>query len=91
MAYRTIGSIVKSKKAGENDYIKITEDVVLKKGDFLSLETKESRLSSVQRALENGKLSEEIATKIIEKTEKTPWLDKAKPDTFVRFEITKKD
>jgi len=91
MAYRTIGSVVKSKKPGENDYIKITEDVVLKKGEYLSLDTKTSKLSSVQKALENGRLSEEIASKITEKIEKTPWLDKDKPDTFVRFEISKKD
>lgn len=83
MAYKRIkvGSVLKSKNEGEPDYIKIDSDVVLKKGDTLSLESKKSKLASLEKNIENGKLSGELADKIREGIEKIP--------TFVRFEIIK--
>ena len=51
-----IGSILKGKD-GKGDYIQIKEDVTLKKGDFLNLESQASKIASLQAAIANGKLS----------------------------------
>lgn len=83
MAYKKVAEILKSKDPTKPDYLKITEDITLKKGDFLNLESKKSRLASLEKAVENGKLSEEVAGKIREGIEKTP--------EFVRFQVTIKD
>lgn len=76
-----VGSVLKSKTEGEPDYIKINEDIVLKKGDTLSLESKKSQLTSIDKAVENGKMSEETADKIRANVEKMP--------IFIRFNIVK--
>jgi predicted translin family RNA/ssDNA-binding protein len=83
MAYKRkeIGSVLKSKDASQPDYIKISEDIVLKKGDTLSLESKKSRLAGLEKNIENGKLSGELADKIRESIEKIP--------DFVRFQIVR--
>jgi hypothetical protein len=83
MAYKRlkIGSILKSREEGKPDYIKIDTDIVLKKGDSLSLESKKSKLASLEKNIENGKLSGDLADKIREGIEKMP--------EFVRFEIVK--
>lgn len=83
MAYsrKRIGQILKSKNPGEIDYIKIDEDITLKKGDFLSLENKASQLASIQKGIESGKLSEDLAAKLTEQAEKIP--------DFVRFHVVK--
>ncbi len=83
MAYKRkqIGSVLKSKDVSQPDYIKITEDIVLKKGDILNLESKKSKLASLDKNIENGKLSGDLADKIREGIEKMP--------DFVRFEIVK--
>lgn len=83
MAYKTIGSVLKSKNAGEPDYIKINEDVVLKKGECLSLSNVASKIKFIQKGLEEGRISSEEAEKRIAQAEKQP--------DFVRFEISKKD
>ena len=75
-----VGSIMKGKE-NKGDYIKITEDVTLKKGDFLNLENKASKIASLNAAIESGKLSQEVGQKLLENAEKMP--------DFVRFEITK--
>lgn len=74
-----VGSVVKGRD-GKPDYIKVNQDVMLKKGQFLNLESKKDRLASLNEAVTNGKLSAEIADKIIENVEKTP--------DFVRFTIS---
>lgn len=83
MAYKRqkVGSVLKSKDATQPDYIKIDTDVSLKKGDTLSLESQKSKLASLEKNIENGKLSGELADKIRGDIEKMP--------TFVRFEIIK--
>lgn len=83
MAYRRkqIGAVLKSKDPTQPDYIKINEDVVLKKGDILNLESKKSKLASLEKNIENGKLSGDLADKIREGIEKMP--------DFIRFEIVK--
>lgn len=83
MAYKRleIGSVLKSKDASQPDYIKIKEDVVLKKGDILNLESKKSKLANLEKNIENGKLSGDLADKIREGIEKIP--------DFIRFSIVK--
>ena len=83
MAYKRlqIGSVLKSKDVSQPDYIKISEDIVLKKGDILNLESKKSKLASLEKNVENGKLSGDLADKIREAIEKTP--------EFIRFSIVK--
>lgn len=75
-----VGSVVKSKEKGKPDYIKVSQDVVLKKGQYLNLETKADRLASLDAAVESGKLNEEIAAKIRENVEKQP--------DWVRFSVS---
>ena len=78
MARRTIGSVnkptpgmlEKNPKAGR--YIKISEDVVLKKGQYVNLESVADQIEGLQRAMEAGKLSEDYVQKQIERLEKTP-------------------
>jgi uncharacterized Zn finger protein len=83
MAYKRkeIGSVLKSKDPSQPDYIKINEDIVLKKGDILNLESKKSKLASLEKNVENGKLSGDLADKIRESIEKMP--------EFIRFSIVK--
>lgn len=83
MAYKRtqVGSVLKSKDATQPDYIKINADVTLKKGDILNLENKKSKLASLDKNVENGKLSGDLADKIRGDIEKMP--------DFVRFEIIK--
>ena len=76
----TVGDIVKGKD-GKPDYIKISNDVVLKRGDFLNLESKASQTKSIETAVKDGKMSEEIATSVMERVNKIP--------EFVRFQIVK--
>lgn len=83
MAYKRVevGSVLKSKDPTQPDYIKINTDVVLKKGDILNLESKKSKLASLEKNIENGKLSGDLADKIREGIEKMP--------EFIRFSIVK--
>jgi len=74
-----VGSVLKSKEAGKPDYIKIREDVSLKKGDILRLESKKSQLDSLESALSANKLSAEMGVKARERIEKMP--------EWVRFEV----
>lgn len=76
-----VGSVLKSKEAGQMDYIKIDADVILKKGDTLRLESKKSKIEGLKKAIDAGKLSGEVADKLLEQAEKMP--------EFVRFEIIK--
>ena len=87
---RTIGSVIKSKVAGEQDYIKLrgdtSQDLIKalsladpKKGLSLRLESKASQLSSLEGAVTAGKLSEDVAETIRERIGKIP--------DYVRFEI----
>lgn len=80
MARIKVGSVLKSKDSSKNAYIKIDNDVVLKKGDFLNLDNKKSRLQGIEISEANGKLSSEVAQKLREQVEKMP--------DFVLFEIT---
>lgn len=68
---KTFGSVVKGKD-GKPDYIKITNDVNLKKGQYVNLESAKSQIESLKKALSEGKLSEEVATKMMDNANKTP-------------------
>ena len=78
-----IGSVLKSKTAGEPDYIKIRADLksnlVLKPGTNVRLESASFQLKSVQAAMKDGKLSEDLGKQIEERIGKIP--------DFVRFEL----
>lgn len=88
MARRQIGSIQKTKEeklrfTDENGtkipefYIKITEDVTLKKGDFINLENKKIKLASLEA--NKSKMSEEGYEAALERIENIP--------DFVAFEL----
>jgi len=74
-----VGSVCKSKDSGKPDYIKVRDDVVLKKGQVLRLESKKFQLDSLQGAVTAGKVSADLSEKIKERIEKIP--------EWVRFEI----
>ena len=73
-----VGSVVKGKD-GKPDYIKVSKDITLKQGDFLNLESIAMQLKSLDKAVTDGKLSEDLAEKIRSNLEKIP--------DFVRFQI----
>ncbi|NDD84120.1 hypothetical protein EBZ38_07580 [bacterium] len=76
---KVIGSVCKSKDAGKPDYIKIREDVVLKKNQSLRLESKKFQMESLEGATAQGKVSAELSEKIRDRIDKIP--------DWVRFEI----
>lgn len=60
MATKTIGSV--TKRAGTKEfYIKVAEDVVLKKGTYLNLEDEASQLAAIDYAVAQGWLDESKA------------------------------
>lgn len=75
---REVGSVVKGRD-GKPDYIKMSQDVTLKKGQFLNLESKAKQLENLQNAVASGKLSADLGEQIKERIERTP--------DFVRFSI----
>ena len=68
---RTIGSVNKAKE-GNSRYIKISEDITLKKGQYVNLESPSDQIAGLQQAMQEGKLSEDYALKQIERLRKTP-------------------
>lgn len=88
MARKQIGSVQKTKdeklrfkdekgKPIKEYYIKITEDVNLKKGDYINLENKQVKLASLEANKE--KMSEESYEKALERINGMP--------DFVQFEL----
>jgi len=75
MAYKKIGSVLKGKEGGS--YIKIDEDVNLKKGTFINVSDPRTKPDTL---LELGKISEEVYHKMKEKADKIP--------EFVLFELS---
>lgn len=78
----TVGSIIKGQiKDGvkQQDYIKMSYDINLKKGEYLQLKSKEQQLQDLDEGVNAGRLSEESADKIRERVQKIP--------DFVRFEL----
>lgn len=79
LSRRVIGSVVKAKDTGKPDYIKVRDDVSLKKGQIVRLESPKFQLESLVSAMQAGKVSEDLGEKIKERIEKIP--------NFVRFEL----
>lgn len=80
--YIRIGQVLKGKDDPGSSYIKMDQDVTLKKGDTLSLESKKQQLDGLAKAEESGKISSENAAKARESIEKIP--------DFVRFTIKRR-
>lgn len=74
-----VGSIIKNKDNTKPDYIKMDKDVVLKKGQYLNLESKKLQIEKLEAAGKAGKLSEDLVEKMRANLEKIP--------DFVRFQI----
>ena len=85
-----VGSVLKSKEAGKNSYLRLggyNAEALMKalakgdgeKGITLSLESKKSQLTSLEEAVAAGKLSEENAGKARERINKIP--------DYVLFEV----
>lgn len=68
-----VGSVCKSKKEGEPDYIKMRD------GKTYRLESASYQLKSLEDAVAQGKLSEDIAEKVRARIAQMP--------SFVRFEL----
>lgn len=77
---RTVGSICK-RKDGKGRYLKMSEDVSLKKNEFLNLESQKEQLANLEEAESSGKISSENAAKVRERLNKIP--------DFVLFELIK--
>lgn len=60
------------KAKGFPNYIKIRDDVTLKKGDFIRAESKAFQTKSLENAVKDGKLSEEVSVSIKQRIEKIP-------------------
>lgn len=73
-----VGSIIKGQD-GKPDYIKINNDVVLTKGQYINMENKAQKIAGIKFAISKNKLSDEKGNEMIEKAEKMP--------DFVRFEL----
>jgi len=68
-----VGSVCKSKKDGEPDYIKMRD------GKSYRLESKSYQLKSLEDAVKQGKLTEDIGEQVRERINKIP--------DWVRFEL----
>ena len=76
-----IGDVLADKEDKSKSYIKINNDVTLKAGDYLNLESKKDQLDGITKAFEMGKVSEEVFESAKNRIEKIP--------DFVRFSIVK--
>lgn len=77
--YIKIGSVLSGKDDPKSTYIKIDQDISLKKGETLSVQSKTQASERLEAAIAAGKLSGEIAEKARARLEKWP--------SFVKFEI----
>lgn len=64
---RVVGSVLKAKEKGKPSYIKMNEDVVLKKGQYVNLENEASEIAGIKAAVAAGKLTEDYMEEAIEK------------------------
>lgn len=84
MAYKrkTIGSFMKSKdltpeevsagKVKNPPYLKLTEDIAFKKGDFVRVENKAYQVESLTKAIASGKLNGDSAQKMLARANNIP-------------------
>lgn len=69
-----VGDMLKAKEGAKSNapYIKVSQDVVLKKGDIISVESKTYQLSSLEAAAKAGKITPEYFEKRKAEIERTP-------------------
>lgn len=67
-----VGSIRASKKDSSRFYMRVSNDVVLKKGDNLFLEKPSDRVASVRHAVAQGWLNEDKGAELEESYSSTP-------------------
>lgn len=67
-----VGSFLKAKDEGKAPYIKFKNDVAFNKGDMVRVENKKFQLTSLEAAVQAGKLSGEIAEKARERINDIP-------------------
>lgn len=72
--------MVKNKDKTKSDYIKIKNDMTLRQGQILNLDSKTDLLKNLDTVEASGKMSAEMASDIRERLNKIP--------DFVRFEIS---
>lgn len=65
-----VGSVLRSKEEGKPNYIKLKENVAA--GTTLSVESKKVQLDNLERAIGEGKLSEELGAKRREQISRMP-------------------
>ena len=78
---RVVGSVLKSQKNPKEFYIKFRDDLVVKKGDVLRLESKKQQIESLEAAVAANKLSGELSAQIRARIDRIP--------EFVAFELIK--
>lgn len=74
-----IGSVLRHKDDPKKSYIKIKNEVRLKAGQILQLQSKKQQLDNLRVAVESGKMSADMASEIGERLERVP--------DFVLFEV----
>lgn len=67
-----VGSFLKAKDDGKAPYIKFKNDITFTKGDMVRVENKKFQLTSLDAAVQAGKLSGEIAEKARERINDIP-------------------
>lgn len=67
-----IGSFLKAKDDGKAPYIKFKNDVNFKKGDMVRVENKKFQLTSLDAAVQAGKLTGEVVEKARERINDIP-------------------
>ena len=76
-----VGEVKTSPDDPKSFYIKFVADAIFKAGDTVSLQSKQQQIDSATDAFNNGKLSEELLTKITERVNNIP--------EFVKFQVIK--
>jgi len=76
-----VGSVLAQKDDKKKFYIKFKQDVNIKAGDFINLESKQNQIDSIQKAFDEGKVSEDVLESALERIEKMP--------DFVKFDLVK--
>jgi hypothetical protein len=71
---QVVGSVYKAKEEGQVDYIKMRDS-----GKFYRLESPKYQLDQLEKAVADGKLSDDLGEKIRDRIAKIP--------EFVRFEL----
>lgn len=67
-----VGSFLKAKDNGKAPYIKFKNDVTFNKGDMIRVENKKFQLTSLDAAVQAGKLTGDIAEQARERINKIP-------------------